>query len=83
MKIQRVAWTGPSNYALDPNILAPNTLGYRCISPAKINLFLEILGKRSDGYHDLDTVMLAIDLTDTLEIYPRDSAEPPINRAPS
>jgi 4-diphosphocytidyl-2-C-methyl-D-erythritol kinase len=75
MKIQRVAWTGPSNYALDPNILAPNTLGYRCISPAKINLFLEILAKRSDGYHDLDTVMLAIDLTDTLEIYPRDSDE--------
>ena len=80
MKIQRVAWTGPSNYALDPsmldpNMLAPNTLGYRCISPAKINLFLEILGKRSDGYHNLDTVMLAIDLTDTLEIYPRDSDE--------
>jgi 4-diphosphocytidyl-2-C-methyl-D-erythritol kinase len=80
MKIQRVAWTGPSNYALDPSMLdpsmlAPNTLGYRCISPAKINLFLEILGKRSDGYHNLDTVMLAIDLTDTLEIYPRDSDE--------
>ena len=80
MKIQRVAWTGPSNDALDANLvdanmLAPNTLGYRCITPAKINLFLEILGKRSDGYHNLDTVMLAIDLTDTLEIYPRDSDE--------
>ena len=75
MKIQRVAWTGPSSNARDPNLLAPNTLGYRCISPAKINLFLEILGKRSDGYHNLDTVMLAIDLTDTLEIYPRESDE--------
>lgn len=75
MKIQRVAWTGPSSNARDLNFLAPNTLGYRCISPAKINLFLEILGKRSDGYHNLDTVMLAIDLTDTLEIYPRDSDE--------
>ena len=75
MKIQRVAWTGPSTYALDPSMLDPNTLGYRCITPAKINLFLEILGKRSDGYHNLDTVMLAIDLTDTLEIYPRDSEE--------
>ena len=75
MKIQRVAWTGPSSNARDLNLLAPNTLGYRCISPAKINLFLEILGKRSDGYHNLDTVMLAIDLTDTLEIYPRESDE--------
>jgi 4-diphosphocytidyl-2-C-methyl-D-erythritol kinase len=44
--------------------------GWRCETPAKINLFLEVLGKRPDGYHDLDTVMLAIDLTDTLEIYP-------------
>ena len=80
MKIQRVAWTGPSNYALDANMVDANMvdanmLGYRCITPAKINLFLEILGKRSDGYHNLDTVMLAIDLTDTLEIYPRDSDE--------
>jgi 4-diphosphocytidyl-2-C-methyl-D-erythritol kinase len=75
MKIQRVAWTGPSSNARDPNLLASNTLGYRCISPAKINLFLEIHGKRSDGYHNLDTVMLAIDLTDTLEIYPRESDE--------
>ncbi|MCY3006444.1 MAG: hypothetical protein NTV29_10755 [Planctomycetota bacterium] len=70
MKIQRVVWTGASNYAL-----APNTPGYRCTTPAKINLFLEILGKRSDGYHNLDTVMLAVDLTDTLEIYPRESGE--------
>ena len=80
MKIQRVAWTGPSNDALDANMVDANMvdanmLGYRCITPAKINLFLEILGKRSDGYHNLDTVMLAIDLTDTLEIYPRDSDE--------
>ena len=30
-------------------------------SPAKINLFLEVLGKRPDGYHDLETVMLRTD----------------------
>jgi 4-diphosphocytidyl-2-C-methyl-D-erythritol kinase len=47
--------------------------GWRITTPAKINLFLEVLGKRPDGYHDLDTVMLAIDLTDTLEIYPAES----------
>lgn len=44
-------------------------VGWRAVTPAKINLFLEVLGRRPDGYHDLDTVMLAIDLTDTLEIY--------------
>lgn len=39
-------------------------------SPTKINLFLEIKGKRKDGYHELETVMQAIDLCDELEIQP-------------
>lgn len=34
-------------------------------APAKLNLGLEILGKRPDGYHELVTVMQAIDLVDT------------------
>src|SRR3990167_3583274 len=40
----------------------------RLQSPAKINLFLEILGKRADGYYEIETVMQEIDLADTLEI---------------
>lgn len=36
--------------------------------PAKLNLFLEIPAKRDDGYHEIDTVMAAIDLCDELEI---------------
>ena len=35
-------------------------------APAKVNLFLEIFGKRPDGYHEVATLMLAIGLRDTL-----------------
>ena len=35
-------------------------------SPAKINLFLKIIQKRKDGYHDLASLFQAIDLHDTL-----------------
>ncbi len=38
------------------------------LAPAKVNLNLHILGKRPDGYHELDTVMQKLDLTDTLRI---------------
>ncbi|MCK4860079.1 MAG: 4-(cytidine 5'-diphospho)-2-C-methyl-D-erythritol kinase [Candidatus Omnitrophica bacterium] len=36
------------------------------LSPAKINLYLKVLGKREDGYHNIETVMQKIDLCDTL-----------------
>ena len=41
-------------------------------APAKVNLFLEVLGSRPDGYHELQTLLVPIDLYDTLEIQPRD-----------
>ena len=37
---------------------------------AKLNLCLEILGKRGDGYHEVRTVLQAIDLADCIEIRP-------------
>ena len=37
-------------------------------SPAKINLHLEIIGKREDGYHELAMIMQNIDLYDYLEL---------------
>lgn len=40
-------------------------------APAKINLFLEIRGKRPDGYHDLESLMVAVNLFDTLELTAR------------
>jgi 4-diphosphocytidyl-2-C-methyl-D-erythritol kinase len=36
-------------------------------APAKVNLFLEVLAKRSDGYHEIATLMVAVNLYDTLE----------------
>src|SRR4051794_24425152 len=37
-------------------------------APAKLNLFLEIVRKRPDGYHDLESLMVAVEVFDTLEI---------------
>lgn len=36
-------------------------------APAKVNLFFEILGKRPDGYHEIETVAATISLFDRLE----------------
>ena len=38
----------------------------RLKAPAKVNLCLEVLGRRSDGYHEVRTVLQAIDLADEL-----------------
>ncbi|HHT9125652.1 MAG TPA: 4-(cytidine 5'-diphospho)-2-C-methyl-D-erythritol kinase [Candidatus Brocadiia bacterium] len=37
-------------------------------APAKVNLFLEVFGKRYDGYHEIETVMQEIDLVDDIVI---------------
>jgi len=37
-------------------------------APAKVNLFLEVLGKRPDGYHEIATLLVAVSLYDTLEL---------------
>lgn len=38
------------------------------LAPAKVNLTLEVLGKREDGYHEVATVMQTIDLCDRVTI---------------
>lgn len=37
-------------------------------APAKVNLTLQILAKRADGYHELDSLMQKLDLFDTLRV---------------
>ena len=41
-------------------------------SPAKLNLFLHITGRRDDGYHELQTLFQFLDHGDTLTLTPRD-----------
>lgn len=44
-------------------------------APAKINLMLDVLHKRSDGYHEVEMIMTMVDLADRLEMsaLPRDT----------
>lgn len=51
---------------------------------AKINLYLDVLGKRVDGYHNIQSVMQSLELSDELLITPHDDdimveVSPPIN----
>ncbi|MEK9722837.1 MAG: 4-(cytidine 5'-diphospho)-2-C-methyl-D-erythritol kinase [Rhodospirillaceae bacterium] len=41
-------------------------------APAKINLFLHVTGRRADGYHELDSLVVFADVGDRLEVAPAD-----------
>ncbi|MEN8281892.1 4-(cytidine 5'-diphospho)-2-C-methyl-D-erythritol kinase [Acinetobacter gerneri] len=47
----------------------------RAPSPAKLNLFLHITGRRENGYHELQSIFQLIDLYDWLEFSPNDTNE--------
>ncbi len=51
----------------------------RVNAPAKINLHLEVLGLRQDGFHELAMVMQSIDLADQIDISKRDDSEITLN----
>ncbi len=44
-------------------------------SPAKINLFLHINGRRENGYHELQTLFQFLDYSDTLHFEPTDNGK--------
>ncbi|MBS0203853.1 MAG: 4-(cytidine 5'-diphospho)-2-C-methyl-D-erythritol kinase [Planctomycetes bacterium] len=44
--------------------------GLIVLAPAKLNLFLRIVARRSDGFHEIESVMAAVNLYDTLTFQP-------------
>lgn len=44
-------------------------------APAKLNLFLHIVGRREDGYHELQTVFQFLDLCDAIDFHVRGDGE--------
>jgi len=56
--------------AISPNSTASPYLSKRFSfpSPAKLNLFLHVVGQRADGYHELETLFQFVDYSDTLTI---------------
>ncbi len=41
------------------------------LAPAKLNLWLDVLGRRPDGYHDIESLFVALDWGDDLVVEPR------------
>ena len=47
----------------------------KCRSFAKINLGIEVLGKRDDGYHEIRTLFQTVGFFDSLTFFPRSRNE--------
>ena len=54
-------------------MIAPGTL--TLLAPAKVNLFLHVTGRRSDGYHTLETLMVPIDYSDRIGLTLREGCD--------
>ena len=49
--------------------------GIKLIAPAKVNLYLEVGGRRADGYHEVETVLHALTLHDVLYMMTKPAGE--------
>jgi 4-diphosphocytidyl-2-C-methyl-D-erythritol kinase len=66
MLIRRVS--SPEGTVDSPFPGAAGPLAAHVLAPAKINLYLEVLGRRPDGYHHIETLMLAVELFDEIAL---------------
>lgn len=55
------------------NSTSPRTRSVTVETPAKINLLLDVVGKRTDGYHFMKTIMQSVSIFDKLTIVVNDS----------
>ena len=44
--------------------------GFECIAPAKVNLWLRVTGRRHDGFHLLDSLVVFVSVADTISVRP-------------
>ena len=51
---------------------APDMTALQMPAHAKLNVFLRVLGRRDDGYHDVETLLLPISLADDVTVEPAD-----------
>lgn len=58
--------------------MVPHKVGaaWEVHTPAKLNLYLEVLGRRTDGFHELETLLVPVRIFDTLRWSPATTAEP-------
>ena len=57
----------------------------RLAAPAKLNLSLRVVGRRGDGFHELESVMVLLGLADELVLAPGEGmhVDPPAHGVPS
>src|SRR5262249_57959600 len=65
----------PSLAALPPMLTERHGDTVVIRAPAKVNLYLEVLAKRADGYHEIATLMVAVSLYDSLAFKEEASGE--------
>src|SRR5437867_9225274 len=64
------AWKPPllANSSCSSSVLLNKLQAMQVLAPAKINLSLKIMGRRSDGLHEIETSIAPISLCDELKI---------------
>jgi len=63
-------WTATGGHLVRPRRVSRDAALAGIGAPAKLNLGLAVTGRRSDGYHKLVSLMVALDLADTVRVEP-------------